>query len=153
MILWAVTTRAVVLHDSKTKKYARSCEVNPEKELFVPHGVQSIAVDGFSCGSGSCPGPCPARLGFDTWAPRAVTRAHVLQRQPGEESIKVTGVAKETDVTTEPPASLCRERQRTFWNGPSKWLTRLLKKERETGIMGNCMTGIMRKSILSTAFT
>lgn len=119
--------RAVVLHDSKTKKYDLQSGTR-KRNCSFHMGFRALSVDGFRKEVAAVQGHAQ-HVDLDTRAPRAVTRHTFCPETTwGEESIKVTGVAKETDVTTEPHCFLCRERQRTFWNGPSKWLTRLLKK-------------------------
>lgn len=82
-----------------------------------------------SCGSGSCPGPCPARRLRYMGSPCCYSGTRSAQRQPeGKKASKSLGLQKKQMSPLSLTASLCRERQRTFWNGPSKWLTRLLKK-------------------------
>lgn len=53
--------------------------MNPEEELFIPHGVQSIAVDGLRAEVAAIQGHAQD-VDLYTRASRAVTRAHVLPR-------------------------------------------------------------------------
>lgn len=92
--------------------------MNPEQKLFVPHGVQSISVDGLRAEMAAVQGHSQD-VHFNTRASRAVTRAHVLTRDDLREETRMNG-AEDEKRNRQPlhlTASLRKETQRTLWNG------------------------------------
>ena len=84
-----------------------------------------------SCGSGSCPGPCPGRRLRYMGSPCCYSGTRSAQRQSeGKKGSKSLGLQKKQMSPLSLTASLCKERQSNFWNGLSKWLIRLLKKKK-----------------------
>lgn len=76
--------------------------MNPEEELFVPHGVQSIAMDGLRAEVAAIQGHAQD-VNLDTGASCAVTRAHILPRnnlrgRKGSKSLRM----QRKQVTSEP---------------------------------------------------
>jgi len=53
--------------------------VNPEKELLVPHGVESVAMNGLRPEVAAVQGH-PQHIDFDAGAARAIAGADVLSR-------------------------------------------------------------------------
>lgn len=53
--------------------------MNPEEKLFVPHGVQSVPVDGLCAEVAAVQGHAQD-VDFDARAPRAAVWTHVLTR-------------------------------------------------------------------------
>lgn len=53
--------------------------MNPEKELLVPHGVESVAVDGLRAEVAAVQGH-PQHVDLDAGAARAIAGANVLAR-------------------------------------------------------------------------
>lgn len=70
--------RAVILHDSQTKK-RQVFEVNLEGEALAPHGVECVAMDGLSAEVARVSWQAKY-LHFHTRAAIAVPWAHVLPR-------------------------------------------------------------------------
>lgn len=103
--------------------------MNPEEKLFIPHGVQSVPVDGFCAEVATVQGHAQ-HVHFDTWASRAATWAHVLTRDnlSGEKRIKVTEDAKETKQPLYLIPSLHQEREYSGMKR-GKRLIKLLKKK------------------------
>lgn len=53
--------------------------MNPEEELFIPHGVQSVSMDGLCAEMAAVQGYAQD-VNLNAWTSGAVTRAHVLAR-------------------------------------------------------------------------
>lgn len=67
--------------------------MHPEEKLFIPHGVQSVPVDGLRAEVAAVQGHAQ-HVDFDTRAPRAAARTHVLTRdnlrgKKGSKSLKM----------------------------------------------------------------
>lgn len=71
--------------------------MNPEEKLFIPHGVQSISMDGLCAEMAAVQGHSQD-IDFNTRASHAVTWAHILARDNLREEtrMKVTEDEKRT---------------------------------------------------------
>lgn len=117
---------AVVFHDCKTKEH-KVFEVNPEEELLIPHGVQSVPMDGLRAEVAAVQRHAQD-INLDTRASRAVTWAHILTRDDLREETRIH-VAEDKKETKAPSAPHCFPTQRTLWNGWGKWLINQLKQK------------------------
>lgn len=82
--------------------------MNPEEKLLVPHGVESVSMDGLRAEMAAVQRHAQD-VHLDARASRAVTRAHVLTRDDlrAETRIKVTEGEKEATATSAPHHKGC----------------------------------------------
>lgn len=75
--------------------------MNSEEKLFIPHGVQGIAMDGLRAKMATVQGHSQD-IDFNTRASCAVTRAHVLSRDNLREEMKIKVTEDEREAKTTP---------------------------------------------------